>query len=105
MGFDHILNQQEKSELLRIARITLAAYLDTGTLPAEKPRVEQLQENGAAFVTLKTKTGTLRGCIGTFSAATPLYKTIQEMAISAATRPSTANRSQLSAWSLPVAST
>ena len=43
-----------------------------------------LREKGGAFVTLE-KRGALRGCIGHMAADRPLYLTVQEMAIQAAT--------------------
>jgi len=82
------LEPLERKELLRIARSTLREYLATGFIPPGAPHKEALREPGAAFVTLKvgSRDGQLRGCIGTFSARQPLYKCIQEMAVSAATR-------------------
>jgi AmmeMemoRadiSam system protein A len=44
-----------------------------------------LQINSGCFVTIKQK-GALRGCIGNFISEQPLYKLVQEMAVSAATR-------------------
>ena len=46
-----------------------------------------MNEQYGAFVTLK-KEGKLRGCIGRFNPDQPLYLTIKEMAIAAATRDS-----------------
>ena len=46
----------------------------------------ELQAENGVFVTLHTKDGSLRGCIGNFVSAKPLYKTVQEMAISSAFR-------------------
>jgi hypothetical protein len=86
MGHDHNLQQNEKKELLRIARETLTQYLDTTTMPKLAVQSEALKEPRGAFVTLKTKNDILRGCIGTFFASKPLYLTVQEMAISAATK-------------------
>ncbi len=42
-------------------------------------------QNGDAFVSIYID-GQLRGCIGTFAGKTPLWRTVQEMAISAATK-------------------
>jgi AmmeMemoRadiSam system protein A len=44
-----------------------------------------LQESLGCFVTLKDH-GQLRGCIGRFTSEAPLWKTIQEMAVAAATK-------------------
>lgn len=55
-----------------------------GKLPLETPSFRKLASPGAAFVTL-TCEGRLRGCIGFTEAAFPLYKTVQECAVAAAT--------------------
>jgi AmmeMemoRadiSam system protein A len=80
------LNAQEKEVLLRIARETLEVYLKTGEIPEAKPLgiSDQLKRPSGAFVTL-TRDKKLRGCIGQFNADKPLYRIIQEMAVSAAT--------------------
>ena len=85
MGYPHALTDGEKRELLRIARITLREFTRTGRIPPGKPHKQSLCENAAAFVTLRTA-GTLRGCIGTQLEESPLYRTVQEMAVAAATR-------------------
>ena len=80
------LDEKDKRELLRIARTTLSEYLDTGLVPPGRPHRESLLRPAGCFVTLKRRDGTLRGCIGTFSAAQPIYRAVQEMAVAAATR-------------------
>jgi AmmeMemoRadiSam system protein A len=85
MAYAHRLDDDEKKELLRIARATLREFLRTGRPPPGKPHRETLIENAGAFVTLHAGKH-LRGCIGTQLEATPLYKTIQDMAIAAASR-------------------
>ena len=81
------LEDIERKELLRTARATLREYLATGKIPPGKPHREKLHQPAGSFVTLKTHPGgRLRGCIGTFAADTPLYKCIQQMAVSAGTR-------------------
>ncbi len=77
------LNGSEKRELLKIARKTLESYLAGTGLP-DFDASESLQKFGAAFVTLKKDAG-LRGCIGHTSAVAPLYQTVAECAIQAAT--------------------
>jgi MEMO1 family protein len=81
------LTEKEKKELLKIARNTIEAYLQTGKSPEvnKKDLTSTLQENCGAFVTLH-KEGALRGCIGRFSASESLYKVVQQMAIAAATQ-------------------
>ncbi len=76
----------ERKELLRVARATLREYLAIGVIPPGKPHRKRLHEPAGAFVTLKGADGSLRGCIGTFEATHPMYATIQQMAVSAATR-------------------
>jgi len=77
----------ERKELLRIARSTLREYLATGMIPPGSPHRESLSQPAGSFVTLKTLPDDhLRGCIGTFSADTPLHKCVQQMAVSAASR-------------------
>jgi AmmeMemoRadiSam system protein A len=85
MGYDHVLSDDERRELLRIARATLRDYLTARRVPAGKPHPEGLLAGAGAFVTLH-KANDLRGCIGTFSDSQPLYRAVQEMAISAATQ-------------------
>lgn len=80
------LTKEEKSTLLKIARITIEEYLKSGKIPAvfETELTDHLKEKAGAFVTLRKK-GALRGCIGSFSPDKPLYQVIQSMAIAAAT--------------------
>jgi AmmeMemoRadiSam system protein A len=53
-------------------------------VPPEDPPAGPLRAAGAAFVTL-TRGGRLRGCIGYTEALHPLYRTVQECAVAAAT--------------------
>jgi len=85
MGYDHALTEDEKRELLRIARATLREYARTGHIPPGKPHRQVLVDPASVFVSLH-RGDELRGCIGTLQDSTPLYKAIQEMAIAAATR-------------------
>jgi AmmeMemoRadiSam system protein A len=78
------LSDDDKKELLRIARRSIDNYLTDGTIP-EFEVSDNLQKFGAGFVTLKKK-GQLRGCIGYTSAVEPLYKTISDCAVKAAVR-------------------
>jgi AmmeMemoRadiSam system protein A len=81
-----VLTDDEKRLLLRIARETLASYLTTGRLPAYHVEQPGLLQPAAAFVTLHRRDGELRGCIGRLDVSEPLYRTVQECAVSAATR-------------------
>jgi AmmeMemoRadiSam system protein B/AmmeMemoRadiSam system protein A len=84
-GFD--LTEKEREKLLRIARVTMEGYLDSGEIPVvnKSELTGKLLEPLGAFVTL-TKEGKLRGCIGQFHAEGPLYKVVQDMAVAAAVR-------------------
>jgi MEMO1 family protein len=80
------LTQKDREKLLNIARATVEAQvrgqtvpvIDTASLPPE------LKEHCGAFVTLNEQKE-LRGCIGRFGDAEPLYQVVQEMAVAAAT--------------------
>lgn len=81
------LNEKEKKVLLHIARVTIEEYLKNGKIPeVTTPDItDKLRTPAGAFVTLN-KDNQLRGCIGQFSPDQPLYKVVQEMAVSSATR-------------------
>ncbi len=83
------LGEQEKQDLLKIARETIEQYVTYGKTPDidEESLSPRLREPFGAFVTLK-KDGQLRGCIGRFDAATPLFDVVQKMAIAASTQDS-----------------
>ncbi|GAB4520872.1 MAG: AmmeMemoRadiSam system protein A [Haliangiales bacterium] len=85
MPYSYVLTDDEKRELLRIARATLREYFHTGRIPPGKPHRDSLTAGAGAFVSLYAGT-TLRGCIGTQSEATALFRTVQEMTVAAATR-------------------
>lgn len=83
MGFEN----QAREELLQIARSSIETYLNAGHIPDLVPDLlpTVLRTKSGAFVTLK-KNDDLRGCIGVFDAGDELYKTVQQMAVAAATR-------------------
>jgi AmmeMemoRadiSam system protein A len=85
VGYAHPLADDEKRELLRIARATLREHSFSGRIPPGKPHRETLLTPAAVFVSLHA-VDELRGCIGTTEAEKPLYRAIQEMAVAAATR-------------------
>ena len=66
---DFNLSAQEKSKLLRIARVTMEDYLESGKFSdiSKEGLSDNLLTPMGAFVTL-TKDGKLRGCIGQFTA-------------------------------------
>lgn len=78
------LSPEERRELLAIARRAAESYVSRAEVPGESPASSRLKEPGAAFVTL-TSRGRLRGCIGYTEAVAPLYRTVQECAVAAAT--------------------
>ena len=78
------LSSEEQAELLRIARDALVTYVTEGKVPAETPAYPALSARGAAFVTLRSG-GRLRGCIGYTEPHAPLYRTVQECIVAAAT--------------------
>jgi len=83
-----VLNDEQKRQLLRIARESIATVLD-GRTPELKAGDfhEILHRPAGAFVTLTVRaTGDLRGCIGSIRAVEPLYRAVMSSAISAAFR-------------------
>lgn len=79
------MDEAARTEVLRIARDTVINAV-RGLKPTKvEPTAPELLEHRGAFVTLKNR-GRLRGCIGQFVAAEPLFKIVQEMAVAAATR-------------------
>jgi hypothetical protein len=83
--YDHVLSEDEKRELLRIARATLREFLAVGRIPPGAPHKKTLLDPAGVFVTL-TEGDALRGCIGTTAAIQPLYRAVQDMAVAAASR-------------------
>jgi uncharacterized protein len=85
MPYAFILQDDEKRELLRIARTSLKEYLLSGRVPPGAPHRKCMTEPAGCFVTLH-RDHKLRGCIGKLDETAPLYKAIQEMAVAAASR-------------------
>jgi uncharacterized protein len=83
--YAHQLADDEKRELLRIARATLREHAYSGRIPPGKPHRETLLAPAAVFVSLRHQE-TLRGCIGSVDEDKPLYRAVQEMAVAAASR-------------------
>lgn len=78
------LGREERKELLNIAREAIYSHFR-----GSPPRDFSLKSGGleayrGAFVTLHDRYGRLRGCIGTFIAEKPLYKTVRDMAVQSA---------------------
>jgi len=78
------LTEARREGLLALARTTLEVYLEDGTIPPYETDDPVMTRRCGAFVTLK-ESGELCGCIGHLRADTPLYRVVQEMAVSAAT--------------------
>ncbi|NQT95271.1 MAG: AmmeMemoRadiSam system protein A [Candidatus Omnitrophica bacterium] len=84
-SIDKLLNSVSKRRLLEIARSTIEAYVKEQKESDFKEDDEALKKEMGAFVTLH-KHGQLRGCIGNMVGKGPLYLTIRDMAIAAATQ-------------------
>jgi len=80
---NNMLNNEERSHLLVIARNAIREALDLPLLDVEPVRSPVLEEHRGAFVTLKIS-GRLRGCIGHIEATQALRRTIRAMAKAAA---------------------
>jgi len=80
-----LLTKKEQRELLKIARDTILSYVTSGKVPSVETDSAGLNLESGCFVTIKQK-GVLRGCIGNFVSEKPLYKLVQEMAVSASTQ-------------------
>ncbi len=79
------LNSEQKTWLLKLARNTLTTFVTQGKTVTPEAADSRLKETQAAFVTLH-KEGELRGCIGHILPVEPLYLSIRNNAISAATQ-------------------
>jgi len=79
------LNAAQRQELLKIARQGLETFVKTGKVVAITVKDARLNEVQGAFVTL-TEQGKLRGCIGNIIGQEPLYETVRDMAIAAASQ-------------------
>ena len=77
------LSPAQKKELLKIARGTIEAFVKTGKVPDVTKQDARLNEIEGAFVTIR-KHGALRGCIGNIVGQEPLYETVRDMAVAAA---------------------
>ncbi len=81
---DSNLLNEEKLELLFIAREAVKAAAASKSYIPSKPTSLNMRKTAGAFVTLK-ENGELRGCIGLIEGIYPLYKVVAEMAQKAAT--------------------
>ncbi len=79
------LNSSQKKFLLDLARQSIEAFLKKGKHLQLEPEDQELRKFRGAFVTLK-KNNELRGCIGFPLPIKPLYETVAESAVAAATQ-------------------
>jgi AmmeMemoRadiSam system protein B/AmmeMemoRadiSam system protein A len=82
-----LFSDADKQALLKLARKTIVDYIVRDTVETLNAAnySPSASVNAGVFVTLR-KHGQLRGCIGNFGSNVPLYKNIQTMAISSATK-------------------
>ena len=79
-----MLSKDQRKKLLNIARKSIETYLKTGEKIKIKESDPILSEELGSFVTLH-EAGQLRGCIGNMVGNQPLYLTVRDMAVEAAT--------------------
>ena len=82
-----MLSQHQRTRLLTIAREAIAAVLEGRRLEVNLADFdEELRRPAGAFVSLHTKDGDLRGCIGSIHPVAPLCQAVSGSAINAAFR-------------------
>ncbi len=82
-----MLSQEQRTQLLRIARQTIEAALEGRRVEVDASQLDEtLRRPRGAFVSLHTKDGDLRGCIGSIVALAPLHEAISSNALNAAFR-------------------
>ncbi len=79
-----MLSKDQRKKLLDIARESIETYLKTGEKIKIKESDPILSQEFGSFVTLH-EAGQLRGCIGNMVGNQPLYLTVRDMAVEAAT--------------------
>jgi len=79
-----MLNQEQRKKLLDIARRSIETYLKTSKKMEINENDPLLSREMGSFVTLH-EAGQLRGCIGNMVGSQPLYLTVRDMAVEAAT--------------------
>lgn len=81
---ERLLSEVQRKRLLQIARESISSYVKDGKRKKFSEDDPVLNQSLGAFVTLHEK-GELRGCIGNMVGQGPLYNTVADMAIEAAT--------------------
>lgn len=79
------LTDAQKIRLLQISRQAIFHQVNRGRVPPVDVDDERLLKPGGAFCSLLMQ-GRLRGCIGTFEDGKPLYETVVDVSVGAATR-------------------
>ena len=79
-----MLSQEQREKLLQIARESISEYLDKRKIPDFNITDSDLMQKKGVFVTLHTREGNLRGCIGSITSDEPLYSVVSKMAIESA---------------------
>jgi AmmeMemoRadiSam system protein B/AmmeMemoRadiSam system protein A len=74
--------EEEKKELLILARNAITGYVTNGKAPEIEMKNPKLKAEGAVFVTIKTNSS-LRGCIGHIQPVMPLYQSVIRNAVAA----------------------
>jgi len=77
-----MLTEEQKKEILKLARTTIESYIKEGMIPRFETADPVLKQKMGAFVTIHNNEK-LRGCIGLIESDQMLYETIIEMAIQA----------------------
>lgn len=80
----YMLSEVQKKRLLEIARESITSYVKDGKRKHFTEDDPVLKKEMGAFVTLH-EAGELRGCIGNMIGQGPLYQTVADMAVEAAT--------------------
>ncbi len=80
------LSPGDRREILKLARETVECHVTGRSLPEWHGESRRLKADGAVFVTLKEKSGRLRGCIGSLQATMPLHRSIIQNGVAAASR-------------------
>ncbi len=82
----NMLNEEQKKELLNIARATVESYARDGKVPKFDVNDERLKWKKGAFVTIH-KDSKLRGCIGQIApSGKPLWQVVRDMAVAACSK-------------------
>jgi AmmeMemoRadiSam system protein A len=81
---EHKVQLSDKEILLKIARNSILSLFSKGTDEGKTDYTGFLSDKLGAFVSIHTKNGALRGCLGQIISETPLYRLVKNLAKSAA---------------------